>query len=361
MHLLKTVFYLQRKDCCLSLLFLCSILALSLGQTGTQSACYTKIGVAKTCLTYPKNVALNRGVVATDTCGSPSEVSCQIGANTDRCRTCDAASPKNSHPAKYMVDLHNPTNITWWQSTTWWQTNLEGRSTLADPPKVNVTLSFKKLYLVSGGVRITFYTVRPRKMTIQRSIDNGQTWSTYQYFAKSCQTSYGLNADPVITNTNRFSAICTQKFSSELPYVGGVVVFDPRLTRYQNSDYLNPKIQSYLSATDIRLLLEYPGTDGRENINSEATLNQYYYAISDVVVDARCHCHGHAEYCDFINGTELCDCQHFTTGKDCQICLPMYNNRTWLPGNTTNANECQCKLIPFLIENYRKQEKNSND
>ena len=328
------------------ILFALNLTERSSCQTSVESACYDKNGIAKTCLTYPKNVALNREVVATDTCGTPSEVSCQIGANTDRCRTCNASDPKNSHPARNMVDFHNPVNITWWQSTTWWQTNLQGRSTLADPPKVNVTLSFKKLYLVSGGVRVTFYTVRPKKMVIQRSTDDGKSWSTYQYYAKNCQSSYGLPADPTITTSNRFAATCTQRFSSELPYVGGVVVFDPRLARYQYAEYQNPDVQGYLSATNIRLLLEYPGTDGRENINNIATLNQYYYAISDIVVDARCACYGHAQYCDFRNGTEVCDCKHFTTGKDCQICLPLYNNRTWMPGNATDANECQSKF-PF--------------
>ena len=310
-------------------------------QTGTQSACYDRNGIAKTCLTYPKNVALNRKVTATDTCGTPSETSCQIGASTDRCRVCDAKVPQSSYPARNMVDFHNPVNITWWQSTTWWQSKVEGLSTLADPPKVNITLSFDKLYLVSGGVRVTFYTLRPKKMAIQRSHDYGKTWSTYQYYAKNCQNFYGLPADPTMTTANRAAAVCTEKFSSELPYIGGMVVFDPRLTRYENAEYQSPIVQNYLSATDIRLLLEYPGTDGWENIDSSETLNQYYYAISDVVVDARCHCHGHAEYCDFKNGTEVCDCQHFTTGKDCEICLPLYNNRVWMPGNLTDANECQ--------------------
>ncbi|XP_065067988.1 laminin subunit beta-2-like isoform X2 [Rhopilema esculentum] len=316
------------------------------GQTSTQSACYDKNGIAKTCLTYPKNVALNRNILATNTCGTPSETFCQIGGTQDsRCKICNAGSQQNSYPAKNMVDFHNPTNITWWQSSSWWQMKLKGQATLANPPKVNVTINFKKLYLVSGGVRVTFYSVRPKKVVIQRSKDYGNTWTNYQFFAKNCRDSYGLVADPVINATNRFHATCTQRFSSELPYVGGMVVFDTRLIRYQNNEYLDPNVQNYLSATDIRLLLEYPGTDGRENIDSASTLNQYYYAISDIVVDARCHCHGHAEYCDFNNGTEACDCKHFTTGKDCEQCLPLYNNRKWMAGNETDPNvckECQC-------------------
>ena len=103
----------------------------------------------------------------------------------------------------------------------------------------------------------------------------------------------------------------------------GVVRFDPR-TRYRTKDYFKKNVQSYLEATDIRLRLEYPGTDGREYINEEAILNQYYYAISDIRVDARCNCNGHAEFCDEVNGVESCDCQHFTMGVDCHQCQPLY-------------------------------------
>eukprot|EP00794_Sanderia_malayensis_P015665 gene15665-17245_t len=312
-------------------------------QTSLESACYDQSGKAKTCMTYPKNVAVNRKVTATNTCGTPvNEIYCQVGANKDKCATCDASNPALSHPAKNMIDPYNPFNTTWWQSQSWWQTNIQGTTQLSKPLKVNITINFSKLYLITGSIRVTFYTVRPKRMFISRSIDNGMTWSVYQYYAKDCLAAYNLSADPVIDTNNKYDATCTQKFSSQIPYAGGSVVFDPRIVRYTVSEYLHVDVQRYLAATDVRLTLEYPGTDGREHINSTDILSQYYYAISNVVVNGRCDCHGHAEYCDVRNGTgEECDCKHFTTGKDCHVCLPLYNNRAWMAGNATDANECQ--------------------
>ncbi len=310
-------------------------------QTSIQSACYFPNGIAKTCLTYPKNVAYKQEVTATNTCGSPSELYCRIGANKDKCRICDASNPALSHPPSNMVDLNDPSNLTWWQSQSWWRTNKDGSSKMFEPIKVNVTINFRKLYLITGSIRVTFRTVRPKRMFISRSSDYGKTWRVYEYYAKNCPLAYNLVADPVINSNNKFTATCSQKFSGEVPNEGAPVIFDPRVTRYTVSEYLSIEVQQYLAATDVLLSLEYPGTDGREFINSTETLSQYYYAISDVIIDGRCDCNGHAEYCDKKNGTELCDCKHFTTGQDCQICMPLYNNRPWMAGNATDPNVCQ--------------------
>ena len=61
--------------------------------------------------------------------------------------------------------------------------------------------------------------------------------------------------------------------------------FDPR-RRYRTRDYFKSNVQGYLEATDIRLRLEYPGTDGREYINEEAILNQvtfFYLTVAEAV------------------------------------------------------------------------------
>ena len=316
-------------------------------QIGTQNSCYDASGKARTCITYPKNAAYEalpgRKIVATNTCGTPPAQFCVIGPQT-KCQICNASDINNSYPPNKMIDLHNPSNPTWWQSQNWWETNQLGLSTLSSPLTVNVTVSLNKHYLLSGGVYLTFQSVRPKQMVLYRSIDYGKTWKAYQFYSKNCTISYGMQADPPITNTNRFDATCSEKFSSETPFANGVVFFDPRKTRYTTGQYFNSDVHQYLKASDIRVRLEYPGTDGREYINQEETLNQYYYAISDFQIDARCDCQGHAEFCDTVNGTEVCDCKHFTTGRDCDMCLPLYNNRPWTAGNATDANECQSKI-----------------
>ena len=306
--------------------------------------CYNSAGHPQTCITYPIDAALGRKISATNTCGKTLEKYCYIGAER-ACSVCNALDPQRSHPASLMVDQFNMRNVTWWQSQSWWQTNQEGLSRMYRPLTVNVTLSIDKSYLISGGIYVTFNTERPKQMVIERSRDFGKTWEAYQYYAKNCRSAYNMQADPPInTLLTPFKQICSQKFSGEFPRSGGSVYFDPR-TRYDPEDYYNRPVHHYLEATDIRIRLEYPGTDGREYINQESTLNQYYYAISSIRVDARCNCNGHAEFCDMRDGYEFCDCKHFTMGTNCEICLPMYKNRPWKEGTLIDANPCESKYI----------------
>lgn len=304
-----------------------------------STACYDKSNRPITCITSPVNSALNQHINATNTCGTPPEGYCFIGPQR-QCEVCDKNNPLKSHPARNMVDKFSLTNVSWWQSQTWWTSNQLGLSKMFDPLKVNITLTLRKKYLISGGVYVTFKTERPKQMIIERSNDFGKTWHVYQYYAQNCRSAYNLQPDPPISAVDPFKQICSELYSGEFPRSGGVVHFDPR-TRYKPADYYNGEVHKYLEATNIRLRLEYPGTDGREYINEESTLNQYFYAINDLRVDARCDCNGHAEFCDILDSYEMCDCKHNTAGTDCEACLPMYRNRMWRPGNATNANPCE--------------------
>ena len=313
------------------------------------NTCYNSVGGApKTCITSPINAAQNREISSTNTCGTPSEGFCYIGPKA-KCEICQAGVPPFNHPATFMVDRFKLNNVTWWQSNTWWQANQIGLSEMFVPLKVNITLNLNKLYLISGGIYITFKTERPKQMIIEKSRDFGKTWRVYQYFAKNCRSMYNLQPDPKVDARDPFKETCSELYSGEFPRTGGVVHFDPRI-RYAPVNYYNNDVHKYLEATDIRLRLEYPGTDGREYIDEESTLNQYYYAISDLRVDARCDCNGHGEFCDVAkDGKEICECHHYTMGDDCEQCLPLYRNRKWMTGNATHANPCQSKLFIFYL------------
>lgn len=116
------------------------------------------------------------------------------------------------------------------------------------------------------------------------------------------------------------------------------------MTALSRSNFWDKDIQRYLTATDIRIRLEYPWTDGNHNFPQEQFLNQYYYDITNVDINGRCHCNGHGQFCEGDLSKLVCRCLHNTEGIDCERCKPLYNNRTWMAASSsTETNPCQSK------------------
>ena len=64
------------------------------------------------------------------------------------------------------------------------------------------------------------------------------------------------------------------------------------------------------------------------------------FSISSL--SGRCKCNGHASTCDRDdNGNHYCECDHNTAGKDCEKCLPLYNDRPWRRAAGRSANPCR--------------------
>ena len=62
-------------------------------------------------------------------------------------------------------------------------------------------------------------------MVLERSTDSGVTWTVWQYFAKDCQVTYGIQGVENIGGDPQL-VFCSQTYSDILPYTGGQVVFD---------------------------------------------------------------------------------------------------------------------------------------
>lgn len=313
-----------------------SLFSASYGQFCSFESCYDSEGKAKACLSPPVTVSLQRNVTVTNTCGEKErEKYCPLSGAT--CKYCDASNPSEKHPVNFLVDTDDST---WWQSQNWRDTTKDGLTTSSKPLKVNITLNFGKSYIISGHIQITFYSERPGAMILERSVDDGHTWKTLQYFAKRCDRFYNMPTENSVNSADPFKIQCSEKYSTETPRQFGKVVYNGD-TRYQGCNFMSTAVQSGLLATNIRVRLEYPATDGLEIHGNDEAMLKYYYAISDIEITGRCHCHGHANSCTGSRMDRKCSCQHNTMGIDCEACKPLFNNRPWMTANGTHGNECQ--------------------
>ncbi|ELU05178.1 hypothetical protein CAPTEDRAFT_214680 [Capitella teleta] len=283
---------------------------------------------------------------------------------------CDNA---NSHPVSHMVDYvetieqgRQPNYQTYWQSVTWWDIWDDTLVPLTrnEPPKMDIEINFDQRYQLQNDLVIFFNSSRPRKMTLFKSVDYGLNWTVWQYYDLECNdlTNSG-EAVSVVTAEDPTAILCSSEYGDVRPYSGGVVRLDVEKDRY--ALFAGPNIQNYeqlykafettdlidfLTFTDIRISLEYPASTGDEYTGREIDLVRSWTAITDIQLVTACSCNLHARYCiqqetDGVNHT-VCECQHNTMGKNCELCKPLYRNRPWLAGSYEpypegRANECQ--------------------
>ena len=173
------------------------------------------------CLPGPENIARGRPITITpnsSTCGSPASGYCRPRPRNG-CFMCNSSNPSETHAPENMVNANDPPSgfwdlgirPTWWQSITWWDAQQRGLL-IDNTVKVNVTFSFNKTYAVTGNVKVTFYSAKPKAVIIERSTDFGQTWTPFGYFADNCQTRF---ATPIptklsVATVNNFQAYCEQ-------------------------------------------------------------------------------------------------------------------------------------------------------
>lgn len=62
--------------------------------------------------------------------------------------------------------------------------------------------------------------------------------------------------------------------------------------------------------------------------------------FSTIFLRYRCACNGHSSRCG--NRIDsVCECAHNTEGDTCDRCLPLYNDKPWRYGETSNAYPCK--------------------
>lgn len=254
-----------------------------------------------------------------------------------------------------MPSVGSGNEKTWWQSKTWMD--------YPNPLSTNITISMDHAYELQTDFYFQFNTSRPREAILEKSNDFGKTWETLQIYNQKCPK----DSVTQIPNDKPDTVICTQKYSHRLPFTNGRLYFEvvadrfepflgQSLTNYEKlyETFDKTKLNSFLTFTDLRLRLIQPNTDGYEFGKQRKDLLRYFYGINDVQLIAGCQCNLHAKYCRKDNGTMACVCSHNTAGKNCEKCLPLYNNRPWKAGNYLpypdgTANECESKHFLFFI------------
>ncbi|XP_029468413.1 laminin subunit gamma-3 isoform X2 [Rhinatrema bivittatum] len=306
---------------------------------GQMDSCYDTLGKAQRCLPMFENVAFNKEVWVTNTCGSPPEDYClQTGAKgiNQLCQHCDATEPDTHHNATYLTDFHNEEEPTWWQS----QSMVFG---VQHPNSVNITLHLGKSYEITY-IRLKFQSSRPESFAIYKRSHAGGPWIPYQYYSSSCLATYGRREHEYLRpGEEEGVAFCTQEFSDISPLRGGNVAFSTLEGRPGAYTFdQNRVLQDWVTCTDLLISLNRLNTFGDDVFRRTKDLQAYFYAISDFSVGGRCKCHGHASECvSSDTGQLVCHCQHNTMGMDCEQCLPFYQDRPWARGTAESANECR--------------------
>ncbi|XP_078691251.1 netrin-1-like isoform X1 [Branchiostoma floridae x Branchiostoma belcheri] len=334
-------------------------------QQSPPDPCYDENGKPRRCIPDFVNAAFGKEVKASSTCGTPASRYCTLTGNSadaaaagggessaERarvCHVCDSTVPKRQHPPSYLTDLHNPNNVTCWQSEPYIQY----------PTNVTLMLSLGKKFELTY-VTLQFCSLRPESMIIYKSMDYGKSWVPYQFYSTQCKKTYQKPNRALITRANEQEAICTDAHSDIEPLTGGRVAFStlegrPSAFNFDNS----PVLQDWVTATDIKVVFNRLNTLGDEA--EEASRDSYYYAVSDFAVGGRCKCNGHASKCVHDReGRLACDCKHNTAGDECDHCKPFHYDRPWQRATARDANECiacNCNLharrCRFNMELYK--------
>ncbi|XP_061912787.1 sarcoplasmic reticulum histidine-rich calcium-binding protein [Entelurus aequoreus] len=287
------------------------------------------------------------------TCGNPPERFCTL-ENPYLCSDeCDASNPDLAHPPQLMQDRERNGLITYWQTVTWRRH--------PEPLLANISMSWNKSLELSDDIQVTFEYGRPTIMVLDKSMDNGRSWQPYQYFADDCLDTFNMPPKRVsdLSPANVTRVICTEQYSR---WVGSKndknVKFEVQARfavfagpRRQNMDSLYTRMESmkglrdFFTFTDLRLRLLRPALGGtyvqRDN------LLKYFYAISNIEVPARCKCNLHASQCLLQDGNLQCQCEHNTTGQDCQRCKKGFKAKSWKAGSylpTPNGTPNTCSI-----------------
>ncbi|XP_077376606.1 laminin subunit alpha-3-like isoform X1 [Festucalex cinctus] len=315
------------------------------------------------------NLAQGSRISATATCGKDEfgtprvDLYCKlVGGPTTRhptqnirgqfCDYCNAADPSKAHPVTNAID----------GTERWWQSPPLSKGLGYN--EVNVTLDLGQLFHVAYIIIKFANSPRPDLWVLERSVDNGKTFTPWQYFAHSqreCIERFGKQPNARLVNDN--DQLCTTDYSKIVPLENGEIVVSLINGRPGSRDFTrSPVLQDFTRATNVRLQFLRTNTLLGHLISKAqrdpTVTRRYYYSIKDISVGGRCVCHGHAQACgaarDPENPNKLqCECRHNTCGESCERCCPGFSQKPWRAATVDSPNECQpCQCFAHTADCY---------
>lgn len=280
------------------------------------------------CEPAEQTFTLNRQPFVNSTCGTPPAPFCNyqyvlaaaairsIGCNY----TCNSSDAKNAHPASFLTDFPASSNPTWWQSS----------NSTTSRYAVSITLNLAALVEVTI-VTLQFRNLVPMSFYIEKSVDNNQTYSLFNFFQSSCA---GQPNTQTLTYETEVTPLCTL-ISSPADFLSTAFVpVNGRPSALDTTTGYSQNLYDFIQARNIRVTLA-------ENFPIAGQNPSYYYAILDLAVIGRFQCNGHAASIT----NSACNCEHNTKGVNCEQCLDLFNAIPWERNNGNNSFACQGKCL----------------
>ncbi|KAM4551973.1 laminin subunit alpha-3-like isoform 1-T1 [Odontesthes bonariensis] len=267
------------------------------------------------------------------------------------CDYCNSADPSKAHPVSNAID----------GTERWWQSPPLSRGIVYN--EVNVTLDLGQLFHVAYVLIKFANSPRPDLWVLERSADNGRTFTPWQYFAHSkreCIERFKKQPNARVLNDD--DQLCTTEYSRIIPLENGEIVVSLINGRPGSKNFTySPVLQDFTKATNIRLRFLRTNTLLGHLISKAqkdpTVTRRYYYSIKDISIGGRCVCYGHAQVCGRSNPDNPqrlpCECQHNTCGDSCDRCCPGFNQKPWRAATVDSPNECQpCQCFFHAFDCY---------
>ncbi|XP_014485447.1 PREDICTED: laminin subunit alpha isoform X2 [Dinoponera quadriceps] len=232
---------------------------------------------------------------------------------------------------------------------TWWQSPPLSRGMKYN--EVNLTINLGQEFHVAYVYIRMGNSPRPGLWVLEKSKDNGKTWSPWQYFSDSasdCLTYFGVDSHKPITRDD--SVICTTEFSQVVPLEGGEIPISILNNRPSAKYYFNSTLlQEWTRATNVRFrFLRTKNLLGHlmSVVRQDPTVTRrYFYSIKDISIGGRCMCNGHADTCDVQDPNMpkklVCQCQHNTCGPQCATCCKGFEQKKWRQSTASKKFKCE--------------------